>query len=254
MSEEYKKRLDVKLVELGLVNSRSQAESYIKLSKVKVDGKFITKPGHLVSGSPKIIIEQEQQYVSRAALKLESIAKEFKLDFRDKKVLDVGSSTGGFTDYALRHGSKKVFAVEVGKDQMHQSLRVREDIELFEKTDILDVSPYGEIIKDRVSLSFIPDIIILDLSFVPLKNIMPHIYELSGKNTIVIPMVKPQFEAIGSGLKHKGVIKNEKIRRGLLKDFEIMVQNYFVILNKSDSKVAGSKGNLERFYLLKKLA
>lgn len=116
-----KQRLDQKLVQLMLVSSRSQAESYIKLGDVKVNGRVQSKSGYMVSDIDKIELAERQQYVSRAALKLESVAKTLKLDFRDKTVLDVGSSTGGFTDFALRHGAKKVIAVEVGSDQLHPS-------------------------------------------------------------------------------------------------------------------------------------
>src|SRR5487761_2489922 len=118
-----KQRLDRLLVQRGLVATRSQAESYIKLGQAKVNGKIIKKPGHMVSDNDKLEVTAEQQYVSRAALKLASVAEALGLDFRDKVVLDVGSSTGGFTDYALRHGAKKVIAVDVGTDQLHPSLR-----------------------------------------------------------------------------------------------------------------------------------
>src|SRR5690606_15474962 len=97
----------------GLVPTRSQAESWIKLGKVLVGGKVVTKSGYFVTEQSKITLDINEQYVSRAGLKLASVAQLLKLDFRDKTVLDVGSSTGGFTDYALQHGAKKVFAVDV---------------------------------------------------------------------------------------------------------------------------------------------
>src|SRR4051812_40987588 len=109
-----KMRLDQKLVEKGLVTSRSQAESLVKLGKVKVNNKAITKPGFLVDETDQIQLEAGEQYVSRAALKLESVAASLRLDFKSKTVLDVGSSTGGFTDYALKQGAAKVIAVDVG--------------------------------------------------------------------------------------------------------------------------------------------
>ena len=113
-----KVRLDHALVTRGLVATRSQAESYIKLGEVKVADKVITKPGFLVSENDQVELTTQTQYVSRAALKLASIANSLKLDFAGKVVLDVGSSTGGFTDYALRHGAHKVIAVEVGTNQL----------------------------------------------------------------------------------------------------------------------------------------
>ena len=115
MSSATKQRVDVALAARGLVASRSQAESYIKLGKVKLNGKILNMLSILVSDTDKLEVTQLEQYVSRAALKLASVADKFNLEFADKIVLDVGSSTGGFTDYALRRGAKKVIAVDVGK-------------------------------------------------------------------------------------------------------------------------------------------
>ena len=118
-----KNRLDAELVKRGLVQSRSQAESWIKLGKVTVDGRIVTKSGHFVHEASDIKLTTTEQYVSRAGLKLASVAKLLGVSFKDAVVLDVGSSTGGFTDYALQHGAKKVYAVDVGTDQLHPSLQ-----------------------------------------------------------------------------------------------------------------------------------
>lgn len=238
-----KERLD-KLVALrGLASSRSQAESWIKMGKVSVDGQVINKPGHFVSSDAHVNLAADEQYVSRAGLKLASVAEVLRVDFRDKIVLDVGSSTGGFTDYALRRGAKKVFAVDVGTDQLHPSLRGDKRIELHEKTDIRDFS-----------LATAPDIVVMDVSFISLREILPHIAKhLVGTHTQIVAMVKPQFEA-GRHQVSKGVIKNNAVRRDILKDFEQWAKGYFVIQDKRDSEVAGAKGNQERFYLLQPLA
>jgi len=232
-----KSRLDQTLFRIGLSQSRSQAENFIKLGKVTVDGIVVTKSGFLVSESAKIKLDSDQ-YVSRAGLKLASVAKLLNLNFRDKTVLDVGSSTGGFTDYALQNGAKKVIAVDVGTDQLHPKLRKDERIELHEKTDIRDF--YG----DKT------DIIVMDVSFISLREILPHIAEnLANQATQIVAMVKPQFEA-GRQQVNKGIIKNDSVRRQILQDFEVWAKTYFVIQDKRDSEVAGSKGNRERFYLL----
>jgi len=233
-----KQRLDTLLVQKGLVTSRSQAESYIKLGVVFVDTKQITKPGFFVPEGAKIELKQAEQYVSRAGLKLASVAEILNLTFTNAVVLDVGSSTGGFTDYALKHGAQKVYAVDVGTNQLHPSLHGNPRIELHEQTDIRDFKP-----------SKTPDIIVIDVSFISLREILPHIAAISGKNTKIAAMLKPQFEA-GDGSKHKGVIKNDAFRRQILKDFEQWVKKYFVVVAKHDSEVAGAKGNRERFYLL----
>lgn len=244
-------RLDQRLTELQLVPSRSQAESYIKLGQVTVDGKTVTKPGFLVSEDSTVKLLVSEQYVSRAALKLSSVAKALKLDFGGKTVLDVGSSTGGFTEYALRHGAIKVFAVELGTDQMHPLLRTDPRIELHEKTDILAVQPAHKAKAGQVSVPQ-PDMVVADVSFISLRKLLPHIATLCSKQTELVMMVKPQFEAAESNLKHKGVIKNDRVRRDILKDFEAWAQQSFIIIDKADSEVSGSKGNKERFYLLRK--
>lgn len=237
-----KHRLDHTLVLRGLVSTRSQAESYIKLGKVTVDGKVISKPGFFARENSEIVLKEEERYVSRAGMKLASVAQMLKLEFKDAAVLDVGSSTGGFTDYALKRGARKVFAVDVGTDQLHPSLHDDPRIELHEKTDIRDFTP-GEM----------PDIVVMDVSFISLREILPHIARISGANTLVVAMVKPQFEA-GKSQVNRGVIKNDSVRRQILKDFEVWAKNLFVIADKADSDVAGARGNRERFYLLKPLS
>lgn len=238
-----KQRLDVELTKRGLTTSRSQSESWIKLGKVRVDGTLVTKPGHFVRDDSVIKLASTERYVSRAGLKLASVAELLGIDFRDTMVLDVGSSTGGFTDYALQHGAKKVYAVDVGTDQLHPSLHGHRQIELHEKTDIRDFY-----LADNP-----PDIIVIDVSFISLRDILPHLVQhLSKKSTQIVAMVKPQFEA-GKHQINKGVIKNDAVRRQILKDFEAWARQYFVIVDKRDSDVAGAKGNQERFYLLQRL-
>ncbi len=235
-----KQRLDKALVERGLATTRSQADNFIRLGYVFLNKKIVQKSGTMVSDSDEIKLEKKETYVSRAGLKLASVAEYFYLNFQDKTVLDIGSSTGGFTDYSLRHGAKKVFAVDVGTDQLHPSLRPNPKIALYEKTDIRDFYADEAI-----------DIIVGDVSFISLREILPHVAEnLMNTNTILVAMVKPQFEA-GRHQVNKGIIKNDKVRRQILSDFEDWAKKYFVILDKKDSEVAGSKGNLERFYKLK---
>ena len=234
-----KARLDIELAKRGLTQSRSQAENLIRLGQIEVDGRIASKPGQPVGPDSIIKLLASERYVSRAGLKLASVAANFKIDFTDKVVLDIGSSTGGFTDYALRHGASKVIAVDVGTDQLHPSLRSDERIELHEKTDIRDF------VTDRTI-----DIIVGDVSFISLREILPHVAKnLMQPSTQLVAMVKPQFEA-GRGQVNKGVIKNDKVRRQILADFEEWSQRYFVVRDKRDSDVAGQKGNVERFYLL----
>jgi 23S rRNA (cytidine1920-2'-O)/16S rRNA (cytidine1409-2'-O)-methyltransferase len=251
----HKNRLDIELLYRGLASSRSQAENIIKLGFVSVNKKAVTKPGFFVGQTAEIKITKEP-FVSRAGLKLASVTDIFKLSFKNKIVLDVGSSTGGFTDYALKNGAKKVFAVDVGTNQLHPSLRTNKKIELHEQTNILEVrSSKLEYRIDNNSSKFVIlnstfDFILIDVSFVSLRTILPHIARhLASKNTQIVAMLKPQFES-GAGLKNKGVIKNDSIRRAIIKDFEAWAKQYFIIRQKADSAVAGQKGNQEKFYLL----
>lgn len=245
----HKQRLDQALVLRGLVPTRSQAESQIKLGNVLVNKKMMNKPGFLVTEHDLIKLTTTEQYVSRAALKLGSVVDALGLDFNNKVVLDVGSSTGGFTDYALRHGARQVIAVDVGTDQLHPSLHNHPRIDLHEKTDIRDLVTHSQG-PERVVIQT-PDIVLIDVSFISLRDILPHISKLLTHNAVVAAMVKPQFEAGKSSQKHKGVIKNDAMRRQILQDFEAWVKSLFVIQAKADSEVAGAKGNRERFYLLK---
>lgn len=237
-----KLRLDQLVAQKGLTSSRSQAESWIKLGKVLVNGEVNMRPGYFVAADADVELKAEERYVSRAGLKLASVAQFLKLDFTGKVALDVGSSTGGFTDYALQHGARKVIAVDVGTEQLHASLRGDPRIELHEQTDI----------RDMHELSVVPDIVVIDVSFISLREILPHIAKLSVRSTQIVAMLKPQFEA-GAFAKHKGVIKNDSMRREVLKSFEAWAKTLFVIRDKADSEVAGSKGNRERFYLLRRL-
>ena len=233
-----KTRLDQLLVQKGLVSSRSQAESWIGLGKVTIDGRVATKSGFFVRDDADIQLTANEKYVSRAGLKLASVAKLLGINFSGKTVLDVGSSTGGFTDYALQHGAAKVVAVDVGTGQLHQSLRADKRIELHEKTDIREFTTNDNI-----------DIVVIDVSFISLREILPSVVKIAPKATVVA-MVKPQFEA-GREQVNKGVIKNDAVRRQILRDFETWVKSLFVIIEKRDSEVTGSKGNRERFYMLK---
>ena len=234
-----KQRLDKLMLARRLVGSRSEAENWIRLGRVRAGGRVAAKPGLFVDESASIELAASERYVSRAGLKLAGAAKTFNLNFRGKTVLDVGSSTGGFTDFALQHGAKKVLAVDVGTDQLHPSLRGNKRIELYEKTDIRDFVPNQPV-----------DIVVGDVSFISLRDILPHVAKhIMQPETILVAMVKPQFEA-GKYQVNKGVIKNDKVRRQILADFENWAKQYFVVLDKKDSDVAGAKGNIERFYKL----
>lgn len=232
-------RLDKVLVDKGITDNRSQAENYIKLGKVRVDEQVVKKPGSKTSKNAVVTLTTTKRYVSRGGFKLESVAHSLGLDFRNQAVLDVGSSTGGFSDYALQHGASKVIAVDIGTRQLAEALRTNTKIELHEQTDI----------KAVMKLSTKINIVLIDVSFTSVRPVLTHLLNLVSPRCVIIAMVKPQFE-VRDSFKHKGVIKNQTIRRKIFKDFEAWVKNKYKILDKADSGVAGEKGNLERFYKL----
>lgn len=178
--------------------------------------------------------------VGRAEYKLEGALRAFRVDLRGKIVLDIGSSTGGFTEMALRAGAVKVIAVEKGTNQMKVPLRFDERVELHEKTDIFEFSGVQ------------PDVILADVSFVSLRDVLAYAKEaFATKQTDFLVMLKPQFEARQDQLVN-GVIKNNKMRRDIISDFEVWLKkNGFVVLGKRDNELAGRFGNVERFYYLK---
>ncbi len=178
--------------------------------------------------------------VNRGYLKIEGAARAFNFDFKDKVVLDIGSSTGGFTELALNNGAKKVIAVEHGTNQMKAPLRFDPRIDLHEKTDVF----YFKLDeKDK------PDVVVADVSFVSLAKILKYTkIHLAKKDTRFLVMLKPQFEATPAQL-NRGVVKNESIRRQIIKEFEFFLKsNGFIIANKRDNDLKGRTGNLERFY------
>lgn len=286
-----KVRLDSLLIQKGLADSRRQAVGMIMAGDVSVEDVRVDKAGMFVKPEGLIKIKERMRYVSKGALKLESVATKLGINFKNSLVLDVGSSTGGFTDFALSKGARRAYAVDVGTNQLDHKLRVDPRVIVMEKTDIRDVklakpTEFGiknhelSFIKSTISTSSfvipaqpgnqpvaelakkptvssktipeVPDIILIDVSFISLRLVLPAITKLSDPKTQIVAMVKPQFEAGAKvASKHKGVIKNNTIRRQILKDFELWAKQSFVIKAKADSEVHGQKGNIERFYLLK---
>ncbi|MBO4812577.1 hypothetical protein J5491_00265 [Candidatus Saccharibacteria bacterium] len=206
---------------------------------------------------------------NRGYFKIKSAASAFNFDFKGKTVLDIGSSTGGFTQYALEHGAAKVIAVEKGTNQMVSPLRHDPRVELHEKTDIFDFgitdipssgrserpSSRGSSLRPRSSCGCPSEgisVILADVSFISLTKVLAYAKKhLANRGTEFLVMVKPQFEANEAEL-NRGIVKNEKIRREILKRFEIWLkQNDFFIVDKHDNELKGKNGNKERFYLLK---
>lgn len=195
------------------------------------------------------------EIVGRAELKLKGAAEAFSYDFRGKTVLDIGSSTGGFTELALRMGAKRVIAVEKGTKQMKAPLRFDDRVELYEKTDFLGINVVPEqattLKAVQVDLSGV-ETVVADVSFISLRRILEHAKKIVPKDVDYLVMLKPQFEAYPDQLVN-GVVKNERMRREIIKGFEgWLMRNGFLVVKKRDNEVAGKRGgNVERFYWLK---
>lgn len=232
-------RIDKEIVNRNLVASRSKVQELISNGFVECNGKIIKKSSFQVNESDEIkILENETlKYVSRGGLKLEKAINKFKIDMNNKVVMDIGSSTGGFTDCALRHGAKKVIAIDVGTDVMDKSLRLDNRIELHEKTNIKNLEhKYFENI----------DIITTDVSFISIKKIIDKIYQEQIKVDLIC-LIKPQFEC-GKELadKYKGIILNKSIHISIIKDIiNYFKQKDFYIKALDSSPIRGGDGNIE---------
>lgn len=239
-------RLDLFLLENNIVKSRKQAQDVIKSGGVFVDDKCITKCSQLVDATKNIQIKaQICPYVSRAGYKLQGAQKDFELDFTGKVVLDIGSSTGGFTDFCIQNGAKKVYCVDVGTNQLDKSLRENPKVIVMENTDIRTLT------KQQVQdINFV----VCDVSFISLTLISSKISELLNSGDFGVVLIKPQFEC-GKALakKYKGVIKDEKIHKLVINSVtENFSQNGLEVKKVEQSAIKGGDGNTEFVALIQK--
>ncbi len=231
-------RLDVALVQQKLIDTRTKAKVAIEKGLVFYGGQAVTKPSQDIQEPEKLEIRGTLcPYVSRGGLKLEKALNEFKINLKNTTVLDIGSSTGGFTDCALQHGAKQVIAVDVGKDQMIESLRKNPDVILYEQTDFRDIA-VDKIAPCSVAVS--------DVSFISIIKMISKLKEMPTL-TDLICLIKPQFEC-GKEIadKYHGVIKNKKVHEQVLKQvLRTFQENGFYLQNLTFSPIQGGSGNIE---------
>jgi 23S rRNA (cytidine1920-2'-O)/16S rRNA (cytidine1409-2'-O)-methyltransferase len=234
-------RLDLYLTEHFDIQSRNKANELIKLNKIKVNGKIVSKPSFLVDESSNIEVLEEDFYVSRAAYKLKYFLDEINIVFKNKTALDIGSSTGGFTQILLEKGIKKVYCVDVGTNQLHEKIKYDKRIVFFENQDIRTFQ------SDKRF-----DLITCDVSFISILNIIKHINALAQKEIILL--FKPQFE-VGSAVKRdkKGVVKDKK---AILKAKESFLDTCklldWELIYSAKSKLEGKDGNEEELFYFNK--
>jgi len=243
--KKVKVRLDSLLIERGLVTTRQQAIGLILSGNILVDGIKIEKAGKAVPEDAEIVVKETLRYVGRGGLKLEEAIRSFNLNVKDKSAIDIGASTGGFTDCLLQHGAKKVYAVDVGYGQLHWRLRQDPRVINIEKTHILKFD--WRLIQDPI------DIATVDLSFISVTRIFPVLCEHLQQSATVIILVKPQFE-VGKGEVGKGgIVRNmDKIQKAVDKVISHAVKAGFKVRGLINSPITGQKGNIEYLLYLEK--
>ncbi len=265
-----KTRLDQLLVELGYFPSREKARTSIMSNRVRIKGAVINKPGHQINldrfhddldlNPEHLTVEQnDNDYVSRGAYKLKQAHEIFNLDFRGVVALDLGASTGGFSDYLLKHGARQIIALDVGKGQLDLSLRqdprvLNIEEENFRHTDLVKLAAlYQEKFNEALSI----DYIVADLSFISITKILDKVKELivlyGSANCRMVFLIKPQFEAGKEEMdKCAGVIRDEQLReRVLTETISKIINQGFELVAQAESPIKGAKGNVEYLLLLK---
>lgn len=242
-------RLDKYLSENSIVDSRTKSKKMILSSLVKVNGAIITDPNYSVCDEDVVEVNEDNdiiKYVSRGALKLLKAISTFNLDINDKICLDLGSSTGGFTDVLLKHGAKTVYAVDVGKNQLHESLVNNKRVKLYESFDARDIT------KDTFNETF--DIITSDLSFISIRLLLESLDAVVGDNSDLVVLIKPQFES-GKIKRKNGIFNDKKLHIYAINNVVQAFLEYNLYLNDiCRSPIEGGEGNIEYLTLFKRHA
>ena len=241
-----KTRLDIKLVQLGLVSGRDKAKAIIMAGIVYVNGQKADKAGTEVLDEDKIQLRGETlRYVSRGGLKLEKAFESFPIQVQNAICMDIGASTGGFTDCMLQNGAKKVYAIDVGYGQLAWKLRPDERVVNLERTNFRHVTK--EQVTDPVNFASV------DVSFISLTLILPAAYPLLSDDGEMICLIKPQFEAGKGFVGKKGVVKDSQIHQDtIVRVIDFAVETGFSVLGLTFSPVKGPEGNIEYLVYLKK--
>lgn len=237
--KQKKQRLDVLLVTKGLAHSRETAKSYIMSGNVYVDSVMCDKPGSAFSCDSEIIVKaKKNKYVSRGGMKLEKALENFNIDLNGKVCIDIGASTGGFTDCMLKNGAIKVFSVDVGYGQLDWNLRIDERVVVLEKTNAryLQFENIGEFAH----------FISVDVSFISLQKILPPLCNILQGNGIVVLLIKPQFEAGRNQVGKKGVVKDKNVHKEVITNvINYAKENNLIVKGLDYSPIKGPNGNIE---------
>ncbi len=240
-----RKRLDVLLVERGLAETRERAQAVVLAGRVRVDGRVVDKPGTLVAEDARVeVAGPPHPYVSRGGLKLEAALRRFQVDVRGAVVLDLGAGTGGFTDCVLQHGARKVYAVDVGRGQLHPKLRADPRVVVLERTHARELGPH--LVGEPV------DFACADVSFISLLRALPPVVPLLRQGAYVVALVKPPFEA-GRGVARRGVVRDPGVHREVVRKVAWGLEAHGLGAQEvAPSPVRGDRGNVEFLLLLRK--
>jgi 23S rRNA (cytidine1920-2'-O)/16S rRNA (cytidine1409-2'-O)-methyltransferase len=234
-----RERADRLLIARGLFESRARAQAAIAAGRVTADGIVVRKASDEVSFTAVITAEAEHPYVSRGGVKLVSALDHFSLDVAGRICLDVGASTGGFTEVLLGRGARRVYAVDVGRGQLHPRLRGRDDVVSIEQTDIRALDP--SLLPQK------PDIAVIDVSFISLKLVVPAVATLVASRAQILALIKPQFEA-GRRDNKKGVVRDEAVHTAVCDDIAAFVTSLsWRVGGIVPSAILGGDGNREFF-------
>ena len=242
-----KKRLDLILVEKEYFETREKAKREIMAGNVIVNEQVVTKAGTIFKDNDElnIRIKDKLKYVSRGGLKLEKAIKIWNLDFTDKTVLDIGASTGGFTDCALQNGARRVYSVDVGKNQLDWKLRNDEKVVSLEEMHIKDLKE-EDIENKKV------DFIVIDVSFISLTKVIPYFKKFLAQSGKIVMLVKPQFEVGREKIGRNGVVENEEYHNEAIKKIiSFSKEEGYELIGVEDSPIKGAKGNKEFLMLIK---
>ena len=241
-----RERLDVIIVDSGLVKSRERAKALIMEGKVIVNGVTVIKAGTLVNRDSDIVLKKgDIPYVGRGGLKLKAALDFFHISPQDKIIMDIGCSTGGFTDCVLKENALKVYAVDVGYGQIDWSLRQNPKVILLEKTNIRYLEK--EKVPDLV------DLIVIDVSFISLTKVLPKSLEFLDNNGVILALIKPQFEVGREMVEKGGVIKDESKRMHAIENIKSFAASMGLeTIGIFESPVHGQKGNIEYFIYLRR--
>jgi 23S rRNA (cytidine1920-2'-O)/16S rRNA (cytidine1409-2'-O)-methyltransferase len=242
-----KERLDVLLVERGLFETREKAKAAVMAGLVLIGGERCDKPGTKVAEDAAISVKGEvHPYVSRGGLKLEKALRTFGIDLTGKVMMDIGASTGGFTDCALQHGARLVYAIDVGYGQLAWSLRQDERVVVMERTNFRHMDP------ERFPHEQ-PDAASIDVSFISLKLILPVLYRFLKPGGEVVALVKPQFEAGRENVGKNGIVRDPQIHQSVLLDIGSFAAGLGFRLKGLDySPITGGEGNIEFLLYMQK--